>query len=400
MRQIIPYSSYSRKISLLASLILIMMAARCQPSPTPPLPPTPSEPAIRVALLAPNLGELAPFGRMMRNGSMMAFEEWNEQGGILGHRIEWVIYDTACQFDSAQQAIRQVIEDGLTLVIGPLCSDAAIAAAAEAESAGLLMISPTATHPLVTITNQGQTRPTIFRVSHSYATQGQATAQFGRQTLAAERAAIISNPADGYARTLADAFAQEFVRQGGKIVYQATYSPGSTDFAQQLTASLDSEADLFYLPVPASVANQLAGQLQTLERPTTSSSPRSEPILLGSDSWDSPELDPAAAAGSYFFTHFALSDSNPLSQTWAAAYRSAYAVEPDALAALGYDAVQLLLTASQQAGTFDPAAVATALEQGDFKGVTGPIKFDRHHDPIKPATIIHLEQGQETVLGP
>jgi branched-chain amino acid transport system substrate-binding protein len=330
----------------------------------------------------------------------MAFEEWNSQGGILGHRIEWVAYDTACQFDPAQQAIRQAIEDGLTLVIGPLCSDAAIAAAEEAESAGVLMISPTATHPLVTVTSQGQTRPTIFRASHSYLTQGQATAQFGRKTLAAETAAIISNPADPYARTLANAFAQEFTRQGGEIVYQATFGSGSTDFAEPLTASLESGAALIYLPVPVHIANLLSGQRQTLDRSTVSSSPKSEPVLLGSDSWDSPELDGAAASGSYFFTHFALSDSNPLSKTWAEAYRSAYAVEPDALAALGYDAAQLLLTAIQQAGTFDPAAVAKALEQGTFSGVTGTVKFDGHHDPIKPATIIHLEKGQKTVLGP
>jgi branched-chain amino acid transport system substrate-binding protein len=353
-----------------------------------------------VALLAPNLGELAPFGRMMRNGSLMAFEEWNSQGGVLGRRIEWVLYDTACQFDPAQQAVRQVIEDGLSFAIGPLCSDAAIAAAEVAESAGLLMISPTATHPLVTVDSQGQTRPTIFRASHSYDTQGQATAQFGRQTLAAETAAIISNPADGYARTLADAFAQEFARQGGQIVYQADYAAGTTDFAGQLNASLDAGAALIYLPAPVAVANQLAGQLESLDRPPVSSSPQAEPVLLGSDSWDSPELDPAAAAGSYFFTHFAVSDANPLSQSWAAAYRSAYAVEADALAALGYDAAQLLLTAIQQAGTFDPAAVAEALEQGAFRGVTGTIKFDHRHDPIKPATIIHLEQGRETVSGP
>jgi len=83
----------------------------------------------------------------MLNGATMAFEEWNSQGDVLGHRIEWVVYDTACQFDPAQQAIRQAIDASVEFIIGPLCSDAAVAAAEEAESAGLLMISPTATHP-------------------------------------------------------------------------------------------------------------------------------------------------------------------------------------------------------------------------------------------------------------
>jgi len=232
-------------------------------------------------------------------------------------------------------------------------------------------------------------------------TQGQATAQFGRETLAAKTAAIISNPADAYARTLADAFAQEFIGQGGEIIYRATYPPdGSTDFSEPLNASLELGAELIYLPVPVQVANQISGQLQTRDQTNTFALSNSRPVLLGSDSWDSPDLDAAATADNYFFTHFAASDSNPVSRNWAAAYRSTYAVEPDALAALGYDAAQLLLTAIQQAGTFEPVAVAKALEQGTFNGVTGKIKFDSNHDPTKPATIVHIKNGQKTVLGP
>jgi branched-chain amino acid transport system substrate-binding protein len=388
----------SSKIWLFSFLTFFLLASQCNTPPTPPLPEPPSEPVVRVALLTPTEGELATFGRMMRNGSLMAFDEWNNQGGLLGHRLEWAVYNTDCQFDSARQAVQQAVEDGVKFIIGPLCSEAAIAAAEPAESANVLMISPTATHPLVTVNNQGQTRPTVFRASHAYRRQGQAAARFADETLEVNTAALFANPGDDYSTILADAFAQQFSRQGGEIVYRATYTPGDTDFRDQLMAIYNSGAAVIYLPAGVEVVNRIAGQLKELNLTSSGSSSQAKPILLGSDSWESAELDVEATTGSYFTTHVALPDSSPGARTWAEAYKSTYAIEPDTLAVLGYDAATLLLTSIEQAGTFDPNAIAKTLEQGTFSGVTGQISFDSQHNPIKPVPIVHIEDGQRMSL--
>ena len=252
----------AHKIWLLCFLSLLLLASQCNAPPTPPLPATPPGPVIQVALLTPTEGELATFGRMMRNGITMAIEEWNSQGGVLGNRVEWITYETGCEFETAEQATRQVIEDGVDFIIGPLCSEAAIAAAEKAEVARILMISPTATHPLVTVDSQGHTRPTVFRASHAYPAQGQAAARFATDTLKASKAALFTNPSDNYARALADAFAQQFGQQGGEIVYRANYSPGDLDFTEHLMAIRNSGAEIVYLPVPVQIVNQVAGQLK------------------------------------------------------------------------------------------------------------------------------------------
>jgi branched-chain amino acid transport system substrate-binding protein len=380
------------KVWLLAFLTSLLLASQCDAPATPPLPVTPAGSVIRVALLTPEAGELATFGRMMRNGITMAFEEWNNQGGVLDHRIEWVTYETGCEFETAQQAVQQAVEDGIRFIIGPLCSEAAIAAAEEAEASDILMISPTATHPLVTVNSQGQTRPTVFRIAHAYPAQGQATARFAKETLDADKAALFTYPSDDYTRILADSFAQQFNKQGGAIVYRVTYTPGDIDFTEQLMAIRNSGAEIIYLPVPVQIVNQVAGQLKELT--ASNSTPSPEPILLGSDSWESSELDLEATEGSYFTTHFAGPDSSPMTQTWAEAYKSNYAIEPETLAVLGYDAALVLLTAIQQAGTVDRLAVAKSLEHGTFEGVTGKINFDSQHNPIKPVPIMAIKDGQ------
>ena len=131
--------------NLLLGLSLLVLASQCNNSaisapPTPVLPATPTGPSLHIALLSPHSGELATFGRMARNGSIMAFEAWNQKGGILGQPITWSIYDTQCDFDTARAAAQQAIADGQTFIIGPVCSEAAIGAATITQDQKVLLI--------------------------------------------------------------------------------------------------------------------------------------------------------------------------------------------------------------------------------------------------------------------
>jgi branched-chain amino acid transport system substrate-binding protein len=362
----------------------------------PPLPQPHRGPILRIALLSPTTGELATFGRAARNGTILAFDEWKSHGGVLGRPIEWTVYEAACDFASAQQATQQALSDGFQFIIGPLCSEAAIAAAASIDAHGeaALLIAPTATHPLVTVDGQGQTRSNVFRLSYAYAFQGQAAAHFAFETLKARRAALLLNPGDDYSATLAAAFETEFAGLGGQVVYQAAYTAPADDFTPSLQAADAAGATVIYLPGAAAVANRVAGQLE----PLNSASPSSL-TLLGSDSWAGAELDLAATTGSYFPVHFFPDDQRPVTQQWVEAYKASYAVAPDTLAALNYDAATLLLTAIRQANTIEVKKVAQTLQQSHFTGVTGPISFDRQHNPLKPVPMVQVKDGQLTFAG-
>lgn len=383
-------------LGLVLTLSLLALFPQCNLSGAaggnrlPPLPLPPTGPSLRVALLSPSSGELATFGRVLRNGSILAFDEWNSRGGVLDRRIEWTVYDADCAFDQAQQVTRQAVADGFQFIIGPLCSEAAIAAAEVAEANGVLLLAPTATHPLVTVNGHGQTRPTVFRAGFAYPFQGQAAARFAVDTLEKGRAALFFDPSDDYSAALGNAFRAEFTAQGGEIVYQSTYTPADIDFTPFLQSAADAGADMIYLPAPVAVVNRLAGQWQQLPQRLT---------LLGSDSWDGSELDLMAVEGSYFTRHFFLDEHRPATQVFADAYKASYAVAPDTLAALGYDAAAILVEAIEQAGTLEAKRVAEALEQGRFEAVTGPITFDRQHNPVKPVPVVQVQEGEVILAG-
>ncbi|NJN98482.1 MAG: amino acid ABC transporter substrate-binding protein [Anaerolineales bacterium] len=218
-------------VGLLVGASLVAFLAQCNLSGAagqnsqPPLPVPPSGPVLRLALLSPTSGELATFGRALRSGSILAFDQWNAQGGVLGRRIEWTVYEADCDFETARQAVEQILNDGLDFIIGPLCSEAAIAAAEAVEAKGALLVAPTATHPLVTVDGQGRTRPTVFRLSPVFQAQGQAAVRFAVESLNVRRAAILIDPNDDYSTALGQAFTAQLAMQGGQVVLSGQVYP-------------------------------------------------------------------------------------------------------------------------------------------------------------------------------
>lgn len=368
---------YQSRLWLPVILILLPWLVQCS-TPIPPLPATPTTPALRIALLLPTTGELATFGRMMQNGIFLAVDDWNSQGGVAGHHFETVVYETDCAFESGQQSARHALAEGFQFIVGPLCSEAAVGAALVAEPAGAVLLAPAAIHPLVTANAQGRARQGIFSLSYSRRWQAQAAAIFARETLKVERVALLSQTNNQYARDLTTHFATYFSQAGGEISYQTGYQLETLNIPE-LSAVLEaSEAQLVYLPGDEALANRFTGQLTALP-------------LLGSDAWEAETLDRTLAQGNYFPVHFSPQAEQ---QPWLERYKASFATEPSTLAVLGYDAFHVLAQALQQAQSIEPALVAATLERGEFEAVTGPLSFAPDHTPLKPVPFVQVEDGE------
>jgi len=121
--------------------------------------------------------------------------------------------------------------------------------------------------------------------------------------------------------------------------------------------------------------------------------------LLGGDGWDSAklyEIGGEALQGSYFSNHYSLDDPSPRIRQFVAAYEKAYGEGvPDAMSALGYDAVYIAADAIERAGSVDGAKIRDALAQTkDFSGVTGSITIDAGRNAVKPAVVLKVDGGK------
>jgi branched-chain amino acid transport system substrate-binding protein len=367
-------------------------APQAQPpaaSTTAPVsPPDSAGGELKVAILAPLSGPVPTFGVSTRDGALLAIEEWNAKGGVLGKTIVPVVEDSQCTPDPAVNAANKVIDqDGVKYIIGEVCSKASIPVTEIANAKGVIQISPTSTATDVTVTPDGKTKEYIFRACFIDPFQGEVGAKFALDTLKAKTAFIMVDQANDYVVGLASAFEKSFTEGGGEVVGKETYTATDTDFSAILSKVASATPDVVYLPDYYNVVNLVTKQAK--EKGITAP-------FMGGDGWDSSDLDLAAAAGGFYTNHYSAEDTRPEVQNWVKAYGEKFKDDqsqpkvPDALATLAYDAANILFQAITEAGTDDPAKVKDALAAIQFNGVSGTITYDEQHNPVKSATILEV----------
>jgi branched-chain amino acid transport system substrate-binding protein len=348
--------------------------------------PAASGETLKVAVLAPLSGQVPTFGASTRDGFLLAVEEWNAKGGVLGRQIEAVVEDSQCSADPAVNAANKVIDqDGVKFIVGEVCSSASIPVSEIAEPAGVVQISPTSTNPQVTLNQDGSTKNYVFRACFIDPFQGTVGAKFAMENLGAQTAFIIYDQGNDYPRGLAEFFEAAFTEGGGEIVGKETYTAQDTDFSAILTKVAEANPDVIYLPDYYNIVNLVTAQAK--DRGITAP-------FIGGDGWDSADLDRAASEGGYYTNHYSPADTREIVQNWVQSYQAKYGAEPDALATLAYDATNLLLAAIEAAGTDDTAAVADALEAISYEAVSGTITYDEQHNPIKAAVVLQVQGGE------
>ncbi len=348
-------------------------AAEKQPATSPASP-------IKLAILVPLTGP-SFLGIPARDGALLAIEQQNAKGGILGVTIDPVIEDTACNAGLATTATNKVInQDGARYIIGDVCSSSSIAMSAITNAAGVIQMSPTATNPQVTVGASG-VKPYVFRACFVDPFQASAAARFARQTFSAQKAFIMVDPNNAYAKGLADAFQAEFSRSGA-IVGKEAYNSSDTDFSTILDKIVIAEPDMVYLPDYYNIVNLVTAQAKAKGITTP---------FIGGDGWDSSSLDTSAASGGYFTNHWSSEDPRSEVTAFNQAFQGQYGYAPNAIAALAYDAAKLLFQAMGEAGTSDTAVVKTKLAAISYQGVTGSLFYDQSHNAIKSAVVMRVQ---------
>ncbi|GAW32444.1 ABC transporter substrate-binding protein [Carboxydocella sp. JDF658] len=336
-------------------------------------------------------GGIATFGNSSVNGIKLALEEFNQAGGVNGKKIELITADNKSDAAEATNAMTKLVtQDKVVAVMGPVASSNVLAAEPVATQNQIPLVTPTATNPKVTVdpaTNK--TRDWIFRTCFIDPFQGDVAARFSFNDLKAKKAAIYVDQSSDYSKGLAEAFKSGFTKLGGEIVSEEAFVAKDTDFKATLTKIKAKNPDVIYVPAYYEEVGKIIRQARELGL--------TQPIV-GGDGFDSPKLleiaGKSALTNVFFTNHYTTMDTSPVVQEFVKKYKDKYGQEPDALAALAYDAAKVLFEAIKTAGTPDPVKIKDALAATkDFKGVTGTITLDAQHNPVKSAVIMEYNNG-------
>jgi branched-chain amino acid transport system substrate-binding protein len=337
---------------------------------------------IKVGIYGDLSGQTSSFGQSTKNGALMAIDEINAAGGINGRKVESVMEDDQGQPQQASTVVTKLInQDKVVAIIGEVASSNSLAAAPKAQEAKVPMITPSSTNPKVT-----QVGDYIFRVCFTDDFQGAVAAKFATNTLKAKKAAVLGDFNSDYSKGMTQYFVQEFTGAGGQIVAQQSYTQTDADFKGQLTNIRATNPDVIFVPGYYGQVGVIAKQAKELGIKAP---------LLGGDGWDSPklfELGGAALDGNYMVNHYSVDDPSPAVQKFVAAYKAKYGIVPDAIAALGYDAMNVLADSIKRAGSTDSAKLRDAIAgTKGFAGVTGSISLNAGRDAVKPAVVFELK---------
>ncbi|MFN3410771.1 MAG: ABC transporter substrate-binding protein [Exilispira sp.] len=335
--------------------------------------------------VGPVSGEAATFGQSTKEGCELAVEEWNAAGGVLGKTIKLIYQDDKGDpTEAATVWTKLITQDKVVAIVGTVMSKCSLAGAPISQQYKVPMISPTSTNPKVT-----EVGDYIFRACFIDPFQGTVGAKFAYENLNAKKAACIFDVGNDYTKGLAEFFRDKFTQLGGTIVAFEAHPTGTTDFKAQLTKIIAAKPDVIYISDYYNDVALIAKQARELGF---------NGPLVGGDGWDSPDLvkiGGTAVENGYFTNHFSKDDPRPIVQEFVKKYQAKFGKVPDALAALAYDAMIIMLDAIKRAGSTDPEKIKQALVETNINVVSGLITFDKNRNPIKSAVIIAIKNGQQ-----
>jgi branched-chain amino acid transport system substrate-binding protein len=344
---------------------------------------------IKLGLVAPLTGDVKTFGESTRNGFMLAVDEVNAAGGLLGRKIVPVVADdkndpTEC----ANAGSKLINQDGVKLIVGSVASKCSNPLSDIAQSAKVLMISTASTNPLVTVSDKGVRKDYVFRACYIDPFQGAVAAKFARDNLQAKTAAVLYDIGNDYSKGLAEFFQSTF--GAASVLLYKSYAKDDVDFSTLLTDVKRVNPDVLFLPDYYQKVGLIAKKAREIGIPAK---------LLGGDGWDSPDMVKIAGAsieGGYFTNHYSPDDLRPEVQKFVKQYEAKHGGKPDALATLAYDATNIMLEAIRRANSEKPDQVRDAMAAiKEFPTVSGEISFDAKGNPLKSAVVLQYQNGQQ-----
>ena len=324
---------------------------------------------IKLGVAGAHSGDLASYGLPTIKAAELVVAQYNAKGGINGKQIELLIEDDVCKPEVATNTATKLVTDKVDVVIGHICSGATKAAMPIYKSAGVLVMSPSAT------SDELSDYPNFFRTIAPNAAQAPAMADFAMDVLGATKIAVIHDKGD-YGKPLAEG-AKKRVEESGKakVVLFEGITPSGLDYGAIVQKIKRSGADVVifggYHPEASKIVTIMKKKRLTAKF-VSDDGVKDDTFI---------KVAGAAAEGVYAAGPQDHS-SNAIASAAKEAHKKAYNSDPGAFFDGAYSAAIALLNAIEKAGSTDLDAVTKALHTEKVDTPIGTIHFDEKGDAV------------------
>jgi branched-chain amino acid transport system substrate-binding protein len=328
--------------------------------------PVQAQTPIRIGASLSLTGTYAQPGSYQKEGYELCAEHLNAKGGMLGRKVEFVMYDDQSMPATAVRLYEKLItEDKVDAVMGPYSSPITEAVANVSEKYQKVMVSPLAA------------TTSIFRKGRKYIFMVISPAEVyleGLVDMAAKRGlktVAVLNEDTLFSKASAVGVAEIAKKRGMQVVLQEAYPKGNTDFSALLVKIRAANPDVIAASTYFDDAVAITRQMKELNV-----NPRMYGVTVGGDLPKFYDLLKQNAEFVYGATQWEPSLPYPGQKEFVTAYQKKFGHEPVYHSAAGYAGCVVYAEGVRRAGSLDSDKVREQLLKLETRTFFGDYKVD------------------------
>jgi branched-chain amino acid transport system substrate-binding protein len=354
-----------------------------------------SQDSVKIGIVVPLTGSQAAFGEALKNGYLIALDEINAKGGVLGKKLELDFYDDQSKPEQAVQGVSKLVDqDHVPALLGSFSSESTMAMIPAVTQHQVPLIIPIALADNLLDSKS----PWVFRVGASSADYARATVAFLKENGSPKTLGIVYENTN-FGQSSMKAMSSAAQGAGIKVVAVEPYEAKSPDYRAVLQRVKRANPEVIYFCSYLLDATTLMRQSQEVDLNPKYYTSAGTGFAIA-------EFPTSKGAGKNAEYTFAVMQWLP-SARWAgskefdAEYLKRYNSHPTHHPMSAYATLHVAARAINQAKSLDKAAIRDAI-RGTSVSMTpfGPIKFDATGQNQHPLMITQVQSGQFRVVYP
>jgi branched-chain amino acid transport system substrate-binding protein len=347
---------------------------------------------IRIGASLSLTGTYAKLGKNQHEGYQLCQKDMNAKGGVLGRKLDFVVYDDQSTPATAVRLYEKLItDDKVDAVMGPYSSPVTEAAVGVTEKYKKVMVAPLAATTSIFKRPPDKKRNYVFMVISPAEVYLEGlidmAARRGLKTVAVVNEDTLFSKA-------AAAGAEEIAKKKGlQVIFKEAYPKGNTDFSALLTKLRAANPDVIAAATYFDDAVALTRQMRELNV-----NPKMVGVTVGGDLPEFYETLKQNAEYIYGATQWEHTLPYPGNQEWFDAYKKEFGHEPSYHSAAGYAGCVIYLEAVKRAGTLDADKVRAELIKLEMRTIFGDFNVDEDGFQIAHKMVTFQWQNEKKVL--
>lgn len=346
---------------------------------------------VRIGASLSLTGSYAQPGRYQHEGYQLCQKHLNAKGGVLGRKVDFVLYDDQSRPDTGVRLYEKLItEDKVDAVMGPYSSAITEAVANVTEKYKKVMVAPLAA------------TTSIFKKGRRYIFMVISPAEVyleGLIDIAARRGlktVAIIHEDTLFPKASATGTAEQAKKKGVAVVFSEAYPKGNTDFSALLTKLKAVNPDVLAAATYFDDAVAITRQMKELNV-----NPKMYGVTVGGDIPKFYELLGANAEYVYGASQWEDFLPYPGAKEFLADYRQDFGHDPSYHSAAGYAGCLIYAMAVNRAGSLDADKVRDVLLKLQTRTMFGDFKLDPDGFQIEHKMVLfQWQDGKKVTVWP